>query len=273
MRVNLVGAGKVGRCLLTLLAADAEAEPGDVLSDRVESARAAVAEAGAGRAVAGLAEMRPADLWLVCVPDDKIGTVAAALAERDLPPAMAVHCSGFHDAGLLQPLRGRGWAVASCHPVRSFADPAAAARAFPGTPCGIEGDPAAQAAVTALVRRLGGLPFALRGEAKALYHAAAVFSNNFTVVLQGLAMEAWAEAGVAPEVAARLRGTLLEGTAANVAALGPAAALTGPAARGDHAVMTAQAEAIARWHPEAAELYRRMSALAGRLKRTGQTAG
>ncbi|WP_216671262.1 Rossmann-like and DUF2520 domain-containing protein [Mangrovicoccus sp. HB161399] len=275
LRINIIGAGKVGRSFMRLAAAAPGIELGCVLARDPQHAAEAVAAVGAGRAAAGMAQMRPADLWVLSVPDDRIAGLAGALAEARGAQAgegpAALHCSGFLSSEVLAPLRARGWSAASCHPVLSFADPALAAAQFPGTCCAIEGDAAASVLAEAMVAAFGGVPFAVDPAGKALYHAAAVFSNNFATVLQAMAQEAWAAAGVPPEIAVCLGRTLLDGTAASVARLGPAAALTGPAARGDAEVLRLQAAAVAQWHPEAAELYAGLSRLAGRLKASGTT--
>lgn len=276
-RVNVIGAGKVGRTIMALTRAAAGYSLGDVASRNGRSARAAVAAMSTGRAVAGLSDLHPAELWFLTVPDDAIADVAQALTngpglafgDAKGPRPVAVHCSGFLSSQALAPLQDLGWLTASCHPVSSFADPELAARQFPGTLCGIEGEADAVDRVEAFVTTLGGRPFAVNADRKALYHAGAVFSNNFAVVLQAIAMETWAAAGVSEEIAGELCASLLGGTAANVAQLGPAAALTGPAARGDRNVLETEEKLLAGWHPEAAVLYRDLSRLARALKRTG----
>lgn len=279
LRVNVIGPGKVGRTILSLIGNRSEIEVGDVLGGHPQNARRAVASLGVGRAVDRLQDMRPADLWFLTVPDDAVSGVARDLAEAhcdeeqdpDAARPIAVHCSGFLSSEALSPLRDVGWLAASCHPVLSFADPEIAARQFPGTFCGIEGDAAAVDRIAACVAGLGGRPFTISAEKKALYHAAAVFSNNFAVVLQAIALEAWAESGVADDVARDLCSALLRATAENVAQKGPAAALTGPAARGDQDVVRNQQIVVQDWHQEAAEVYRVLSRLADRLKRSGST--
>jgi predicted short-subunit dehydrogenase-like oxidoreductase (DUF2520 family) len=274
LRVNVIGAGNVGRTFMALVDAASETALGDVLSRRPDTADAAVRALGAGRSAAALAEMRPADLWVLAVPDDRIAQAAHDLAHAQPVPqsfATVIHCSGFLSSEALAPLRDKGWAVASCHPVLSFSDPDTALRRFPGTCCAIEGDAAAADLVAGFVTAIQGVPFGIDPAKKPLYHAAAVFSNNFATVLQAIAREAWAEAGVAPDMADRLGNALLAGVADGVARLGPAAALTGPAARGDDAVLRRQAAAVADWHPDAATVYAAMSRMARRLKTTGTT--
>lgn len=262
--VNIIGAGRVGCTFLRLLGSQAQ----DVASATRASAKTAVQETGHGRA-ADMGNMRPADLWLLTVPDMQVASVASTLAKAKMPPSVAIHCSGFHTADIMAPLRANGWHLASAHPNLSFADPETAARSFPGTPVGIEGDTAATDAVEKLMVEMGAFAFRIASDKKALYHAAAVFSNNFATVLQAVAQSAWSEVGVSDGIAARLNAILLQSTVTNVIEHGPVAALTGPAARGDRAVVEVQGNAVAEWHNEAGELYRALSDLAIRLKSTG----
>lgn len=268
-RVNFIGPGKVGQTLMRrLVIAGGDFEIGDILGRNVASAASARAFAAGGNDVASLAQMRSADVWLLTVPDGEIEAVAASLAEQGHAPATAVHCSGFHPSSCLGALAAHGWQVASAHPVLSFADPARAAEQFTGCLCGVEGT--AAGVTTRLFETMGARIFPVRTEAKALYHAAAVISNNFTTVLQALAQDAWRDAGVPEAVIGDLHAALLRGTVENVLAEGPQGALTGPAARGDTAVVTAQAAEVAAWNAQAGEVYRLLSEMAARLKTTGR---
>lgn len=267
MRINVIGTGKVGQTLMRMISCSEGYVLGSVFSRRFEAASSAVATVGAGQAVRSLSEMESAEIWFITVPDDRIGEVAAELAKA-AASAIAVHCSGFSSSSVLSELADRGWKTASLHPVKSFADPQLAAASFAGTHCAIEGS--AQAVLWALTEALGGVPFQVDPTKKALYHAAAVFSNNFTTMLQGVAMEAYAEAGVPEGVAKALCKTLLDGAAVNVAKLGPQEALTGPAARGDHAVLAAQGAEVAAWSADAGVLYEVASRMALRLKSAGR---
>ncbi|QIE42295.1 DUF2520 domain-containing protein [Rhodobacteraceae bacterium SC52] len=273
-QVNIIGPGRVGRTLMALVSGAPDYEVGDVYSATPASAIAATAAIGTGRAVSHLKDMGPADIWILSVPDDQIGHVAQDLAQHldsAAPPRVAMHCSGFLPSSVLAPLRDLGWPIASCHPVLSFADPLIAKQQFPGTCCAIEGTEDAVPVVTELVAAIEGIPFTINADNKAIYHAAAVFSNNFTTVLQAIAREAWAESGVPDDIARKLGDTLLRGTSESVARLGPAGALTGPAARGDTSVLHVQEEKVADWHPDAAQLYAMLSQMARRLKEHGTT--
>ncbi|WP_240754351.1 Rossmann-like and DUF2520 domain-containing protein [Lampropedia aestuarii] len=271
-RLNVVGCGRVGKTLARLWSQSGALMVQDVLNPSASSAANAVEFIGAGRAVTDMADLRPADTYLIAAPDALLQPIATQLAERcaAVPHAIALHCSGALGADVLAPLRACGWSVASAHPVMSFADPASAAKQFQGTPCGVEGDAEAVAEATRALVHVGAECFGVEPAHKRLYHAAAVYSSNFLPVLQAVAIELWEHSGVPPELTRHLMERLMRNAVDNISAFGPAAALTGPAARGDSAVVAAQTQAIQDWDPLAGEAYGALSALAMRLAKTGK---
>jgi predicted short-subunit dehydrogenase-like oxidoreductase (DUF2520 family) len=272
--LNVIGCGRVGQTLAALLHQQSQVQVQDLYSRSFSSAESAAQFVGAGTAVAELAQMRAADVWLLSVPDAQVALAAQALAEAQGPRLSGVivcHNSGFLSAAVLQPLQALGCHVASAHPVLNFASPDTGVRQFAGTPCGLEGDAPALAWLHGSLTAIGGRCFEIASADKPLYHAAAVFSSNFTTVLQGIAQDAWRSAGVPEDLMRPLSQALLTSTVDNVLAMGPAQALTGPAARGDTAVVHAQGQVVQGWSAPAGELYQTLSALASQLKRTGKT--
>jgi len=271
--LNLIGAGRVGQTLAHLWARQGMLRVQDVLTRSPDSARTALdfitSDASAARAVEHLVDMRPANIWLLAVPDAQIGACAQDLAsharQRGDTPPLAFHCSGAQSAESLAPLRDLGWAVASAHPVLSFASPQSAVAQFAGTPCALEGDAAACDALRHLFTAIGAACFDVRSQDKVLYHAAAVLAINFAPVLQTLAEEAWHATGMPDDLVLHLRERLLRNAVDNIVALGPQKALTGPAARGDFAAIARQAAVVADWDPQAAAAYRALSDLALRM--------
>ena len=219
--------------------------------------------------------MRPADVWMLSVPDSQVASVGGALSKYALShpsPSIAFHCSGFLPASTLKPLQALGWQTASVHPVLNFADPARCVSQFKGTPCGLEGDEKAILLLRELLTAIGGNCFSVQAGSKPLYHAAAVVSSNFMAVLQAIAQGGRKAAGVPAALIPSIHESLLRGSVGNLLAMGPAKAITGPAARGDTAVVATQGALVSQWHPEAWEIYRAISVLAGRLSSTGSTA-
>jgi predicted short-subunit dehydrogenase-like oxidoreductase (DUF2520 family) len=269
IKFNVIGCGRVGQTLAALLHQHGQVQVQDLYSRSFSSAEQAAKFVGAGQPVAELAQMRTADVWLLSVPDAQVGAAAQALAEAQgakLSGAIVFHNSGFLSAAVLQPLQALGCHVASAHPMLNFASPDTGVRQFAGTPCGLEGDAKALNWLHTALTAIGGRCFEMASADKPLYHAAAVFSSNFTVVLQGIAQDAWQSAGVPPELMRPLTEALLKSTVDNVLAMGPAKALTGPAARGDTAVVQAQGAIVQSWNAPAGEAYALLSQLAAELK-------
>lgn len=269
--LNVLGAGRVGQTLAHLWHRNQRLGVQDVLTTSLASAQGACAVIGAGRAVTSVQAMRSADVWMLAVPDAHIAASAQALAEAAGPvPAGAplpvvFHCSGAQGSATLAPLAARGWRVASAHCILSFASVPAALQQFPGTPCALEGDAAACTMLRAAFSAIGARCFDVASEHKLLYHAAAVFATNFLPVLQSTAEDLWQATGMPAELIPDLRAALLRNAVANITTLGPQAALTGPAARGDKAAIARQGAAVAAWDAQTGAAYEALSTLALRL--------
>lgn len=266
-KINLIGSGRVGSTLARLWRDQGTFEVQDVLTRGLASAQRAVDFIGAGRATNSLAEMRTADLWMLAVPDREISGVATALSQLTPthPASVAFHCSGALSSSEMTELEKRGWKVASAHCLLSFANPSVALTQFPGTPCALEGDAHAIDLLSTAFRAIKGNCFPLLKKDKLLYHAAAVFATNFLPVLQFTADRLWRDSGMPDAVADQVRGKLLENSVANILSLGPVGALTGPAARGDIALVKRQTEAVMAWDPQSGDVYKALSLLATKL--------
>ncbi|MBT0570500.1 DUF2520 domain-containing protein [Curvibacter sp. CHRR-16] len=277
--LNLIGAGKVGQTLAGLWHSHGLVQVQDVCTRSLASAQAACQSIGSGHAVEHIATMRPADLWLLAVPDAQIATVAAQLAapltghlarhaaQHPAQPTVVWHCSGAQASTAMLALGSLAseqpsLQLASAHPILSFADVQRAKAQFAGTLCALEGPPSACATLAGLLEALGACCCTVAAHDKLLYHAAAVFATNFVPVLQQVAEQAWLASGVPPEALPGLRERLLRNAVDNVLALGPVGALTGPAARGDTAHIAAQAASVSQWNADAGAAYEALSRLA-----------
>jgi predicted short-subunit dehydrogenase-like oxidoreductase (DUF2520 family) len=193
------------------------------------------------------------DLLVVATPDAAIRSVAAAVQPG---PAVVAHLSGSLGADEIVGHARR----AALHPLVALPDAATGARRLvAGAWFAVAGDPPeARALVEALVADLGGRSFVVDDAHRAAYHAAAAIASNHLVALLAQAERVAATAGV--PLAAYL--DLVRATIDNVAELGPAAALTGPVARGDWATVQRHRDAL---DDQELAAYDAMVALARRL--------
>jgi predicted short-subunit dehydrogenase-like oxidoreductase (DUF2520 family) len=185
------------------------------------------------------------DLLVVSTPDGSIAAAAAGVAP--VPSTVVAHLAGSLGLDVLAPHARR----AALHPLVSIATPATPLR---GAWFAVAGDPL----VDRVVGDLGGRTVAVADEDRAAYHAAACIASNHLVGLLGHVERVAATAGV--PLAAFL--DLVRGTVENVARLGPAAALTGPLARGDTATVERHLAAL---HPSERQTYEAMADATRRL--------
>jgi predicted short-subunit dehydrogenase-like oxidoreductase (DUF2520 family) len=261
--LSIVGAGKVGKTLGRLFSAKQVYAVWDVLNRSATSGQAAVAFIGAGRAVTGYADLLPADIYLIAAPDDQIGACCEQLVQagRVAFGSVVFHCSGALPSSALQAATQAGAVVAAIHPIRSFADPEQVAQTFSGTWCGVEGDQRALDILAPAFAEIGAQTVTIDPTLKVLYHAAAVFACNFLPALLDTAQQTYVKSGVPDDIALQLMEPLVRETIDNIFRLGPAAALTGPVARGDMTSVARQQNAVADWNPQYAELYKELTKL------------
>ena len=256
--ISIIGCGKVGKTLGRLWALNGTLRIQDILNRSVDSATRASTFIGAGRAIAAYAELEQADIYLIAASDDQIEHCCKELAQSGKLSANSIvfHCSGALPSSVLQTARQQGAAIASIHPIRSFASPEKVVQDFAGTFCGVEGDARTLGVLQPTFTAIGAQLVPIKAQAKVLYHAAAVFSSNYLVTLLDVAQQAYIASGIAPDVALKLMEPLMRETADNVFRLGTEAALTGPIARGDMATAERQLHAVEEWNPDHAALYR-----------------
>ncbi|WP_374399441.1 Rossmann-like and DUF2520 domain-containing protein [Niveibacterium sp.] len=265
---NLVGCGRLGRGIAALLHQHAQVGVAQLIDCEFDPARTAQEFIGAG-APGTLDSFRPAAITLIATPDDAITDVAAQLAARVRHGDIVFHCSGALPSSALAVLSSAGCAVASIHPLRSFASPAQAVVDFAGTACGCEGDDAALALLGPMFDAIGAQRFAIDPAGKLLYHAGAVLACNHLVALMEAALRSMEAAGVSREAAWPALRPLIDGTLANLDRIGPRAALSGPVARDDRTTVLAEWAATAAADTELGEVYRALSRMAMTLTAPG----
>jgi predicted short-subunit dehydrogenase-like oxidoreductase (DUF2520 family) len=265
--LSFIGCGKLGRTLGRLWQGTEGVLLHDILTHTRSGADDAVAFIGGGRAVTDFAGLQASDIFLIATPDDAIEAACISLAQRNLlnESSVVFHCSGALNSAVLHAARSQGAAVASIHPIRSFARPEQVAAQFGGTYCGVEGDQRALGTLIPLFESIGAKPVAIDGAKKILYHGAAVIAANYLVTLMDVACNTYIEAGVAPGAVLAMMAPLVRETLENVLHIGPEAALTGPIARGDLATVARQQAALSDWRQDYGALYRDLAALTEEL--------
>jgi predicted short-subunit dehydrogenase-like oxidoreductase (DUF2520 family) len=250
----IVGAGRAGSAL-AIAAHDAGYHVSAVASRRGEMARALAGTVGARAVPTPLEAVLAADVTLLAVPDGAIVSVATEVAKgrRPLVGRGVVHLGARFGADILAPLRSAGAEVGVLHPLQALAGPASATL-LAGAWFRIDATGLLRDRLLALVAALGAHPLEIDPAQAPLYHAAAVLAGNAPLALLAEATRLLEAAGVGRAAAHEALAALLEGAAHNARRAGPAAALTGPVARGDMDAISAHLDALVDY-PEARDLY------------------
>jgi predicted short-subunit dehydrogenase-like oxidoreductase (DUF2520 family) len=252
--VGIVGAGPVGTALGVAL--DRAGWPVGAVASRDAERRTRFRERVPG--ARGFAEANAlvddVELVILAVPDDAVARVAGSL--RLYAGQAVVHTSGVLGAEVLEAAMAAGTQAGAFHPLVAFADLDRALEALHGATIAIEGDEDLAAHLAEMAEAIGGVPVRLPPGSKAAYHAAAVLAAGGVVGLLDTIREIGGLLGLDEAGALGIYTPLLQQSVANASALGVAAALTGPATRGDAGTVAAHVAVLGRDAPDALPVYR-----------------
>ena len=250
LRIGLFGTGRVAGQLAPALVA-AGHRLAFVWSRTLSTAKSLAATLPGTPALATLAPpLPPADVYLLAVPDAAVAPMLAGIAWP--AGALVAHLAGALPLAVFdhQPaVRGGVF-----YPLQTFSP--GRAIDWPAVPLFIEGrDPAAEDTLLALAGSLSRQVLRLDSARRLTLHVAAVFANNFTNHLLGIADALLAEAALPP----KLLAPLVHETVAKALANPPFTVQTGPAVRRDAPTLAAHHAALAA-HPAWQALYAQLTA-------------
>ena len=245
-KIAVIGAGSLACSLVPALVDAGYSIPQVVRRDSPESgqrARALARKIGA-RVASPQAEITAELLWF-CVPDSEIRPAAASLARiAESPVRFAFHSSGALSSLELAVLRKQGIAVASVHPLMTFV--AGSRPSLGGVPFALEGDASAVRLARSIVRDLGGKAFAISQRRKPAYHMWATMTSPLLLAFLVTIEDAATLAGLSRAEARRKSLPIIRQTLKNYAELGPRHSFSGPIIRGDAETIARHLNALAK---------------------------
>jgi predicted short-subunit dehydrogenase-like oxidoreductase (DUF2520 family) len=236
--ISIVGAGKVGTVLGRILV-----ENGEKIVCIVSRTKKSAQSAGRFlhcRNVSDSLDAIPAttDLIYITTPHAAVEDVATNLSKfkhLDFKRLSVCHASGMLTARALEPLRKRGAAVFSFHPLQTFPrdfapkDIAPTAR---GIYFAVDGTPQAIKQAKSFARKLEGRVMVIRPELRVFYHAACVVASNHLTGLLSVLESMFGRLGSGEKDFFAVFQPIIFSTLRNVKLTSPMAALSGPVARG-----------------------------------------
>lgn len=226
-RVVLIGAGNVAHHLAPALL-KAGMNLCQIYSRSMESARELGMKTGITYTVDLFAVYPDADIYIFCISDDALLPIFKGLRINN--KALVLHTSGSMPMNLFQPYRERFGVL---YPLQSFTKKRDLD--FKEIPLCIEAStPAVLKEVRELAEALALKVKEIDSEKRKHLHLAAVFANNFTNHLYGIAGKILEKEGLDFDM---LRPLIFE-TAHKVMLITPENAQTGPARRGDESILS-----------------------------------
>ena len=256
-RVLIVGAGQVGRGLFKAFHVSGI----DVLGLHGRKASAWTTSSGALPST-----LSDANTVVLAVRDNQIDDAIAELLSEQKRGArgrissgtVVIHTSGSAEPELLARLGELGLSGGTFHPLIPFANPDRVPELMKHAWIGIDGDDPARSTSRRLAGHVGARTLDIPAGGKAKYHAAAVISSNFPVVLAALAAEVLSSLGIPQRSAQHAVHGLMVAAVSNLAERPPAEVLTGPIVRGEVDTIIRHLTAL-RQDPEARAVYKRLS--------------
>ena len=264
--IGLLGPGRVGRALATLLPVE-KYILGPILSLTLTSARRAARLMERGVPTADPKAFASSDVILVTVPDREIVAVADRLARQpfSLTRKVVLHTSGVRDSSDLAALTNRGAAVGSMHPLCVFQRPLLS---FAGVHFAVEGDSTAASTARKLIRDLDG-EFQLVDAEHKIHHCIA--KSVASDLMTGLIEQAVSEMVAGGFSRRRGLQAVIRVLEAATADFGRSSrdSRPGPLLQGDAEGLRRCLEKLARIDPRTTEEYRRAAVHTLRVLRKG----
>jgi predicted short-subunit dehydrogenase-like oxidoreductase (DUF2520 family) len=185
-----------------------------------------------------------ADLVWFCVPDAQIAKAAVQFSSKSWKGQFAFHSSGVLSSELFAPVRKRGAAIASVHPLMTFIN--SRIPDLENVVFAIEGDTSAVRIAHTIVSKLKGISKRIRKQDKSAYHAFATIICPLLLTLLATAEEAANIAGVSRRDARKRMLPIVKQTLANYFNSSAAKAFTGPIVRGDAETVGLHLQALAK---------------------------
>jgi predicted short-subunit dehydrogenase-like oxidoreductase (DUF2520 family) len=253
-RLALIGAGRVGTAVASLLQSAGHEVVGIVSRSEASAARAG--EHLRAPVAARIEELPPADLVLVGASESAIEEVARGVAVNVVPGTILVHFAGTFGLAPLRRAIANGALGAALHPVQAMPSLEHAIARLRGSSWGVTCNDELRPWAHSLIRAdLGGEPVDVAESDRPLWHAASVTTSNGIAALLAAGERILRSIDVVePE---SVLGPLASGTLANaLQGGGGAATLTGPAIRGERSTLERHLVALRAHAPELEHPYR-----------------
>ena len=232
MKIGFIGAGKVGTAL-----GDYFRRKGLTLSGYASRSRDSAKEAAQFTHSSFYSTyeslVEDSDMIFITVSDGAISSVWNLIKEVPMQDKIICHCSGSISSQIFSDIHTKGAFAYSIHPLLAIHSKEHSYDNLTQAVFTVEGDRMYLEKVIHLLEGLGNTVQHIPTDAKARYHAAAVFASNHMVALARISMDLLISCGFDEQAARSAITPLLLGNVSNIVNAGLTSALTGPVERND----------------------------------------
>jgi len=229
IKLSIIGSGNVAQHLISVFAKASEIELVQVFSRKADQVSHLVESE---KIVSDFSLLTDADLFIIAVSDDAIGTVSGQIPFQN---KLVVHTSGSIAISALDEKNRKG----VFYPLQTFSKNKAVD--FRTIPICLESQNASDFQLLEQVAKtISNQLFAVNSEQRKALHVAAVFVNNFSNHLYTIASDICNEHQLPFEILQ----PLIKETAEKIMVLSPSEAQTGPAKRKDQRTLDAHLEML-----------------------------
>lgn len=257
MKISIIGIGRLGGALATALSRKNYAVE-NLCARNVKNAAEIIKSINPPPKILSEDELSKitSDVIFITTQDYEIEAVAEKLKNNLSNKPIVFHTSGSLSSAVLKELKDVGCAVGSIHPLVSISDWQLGAERFANAFFCVEGDEKSVRVANEIVEQLGGKPFSISTEFKALYHASAVTASGHLTALVDAAIEMLTKCGLQENEAQTILLPLIESTIENLETQATADALTGTFARADVGTLERHLEVLEKnVSPQLLEIY------------------
>jgi predicted short-subunit dehydrogenase-like oxidoreductase (DUF2520 family) len=197
------------------------------------------------------------DVVLITVPDDSIEAVVHRLStlSESWNNKICIHTSGLLSSEILNPLRAKGAAIASLHPMQSINTLVANPTIFHDVILTFEGSETAKDFCRSAAKKITAQFREISTEQKLQYHIGGTIAANLLVGLIDIVAKLFSESGFKDSEKLQMINQLSTSVLKNYSKGNFAESLTGPIQRGDVQTIKQHLDYISKKHPELFQIY------------------
>lgn len=259
-RVGILGAGRVGSSIALALSGN-KVPVLSVVSVTSHSASVLAKKINCKIFSNKIEDLRTCNIIIVSVPDRQLKATAKRVIQIRFThnSVLLIHTSGMYGATIWNQRTSENKEVkfwtAAMHPLQTFVARMDASPEIFKTYFALDGKNKPVSIVKHIVQILGGKSIMISDNDRATYHASAVIASNFLVALSHASTELLRQIYSQSNGLEKIILPIQQQTLANISKYGAAAALTGPAMRGDKQSIRLHKKAIQKHSKDILKIY------------------